>query len=182
MIEEALVAARLRGQIYSRSICKAVADIIDAPQVVIQTSDDREGEINGSIGTGLVYRLSREHLERSGWKLEPVDKHADIIQRRIPVIQPTLFHILEVQFEHVGVGAERIARIASLIKVFQVAHSGNDKVAVIIDEHITSITLTGVDFDYAHRPPSSLKWREMFLHRQLNGTYVLSLPRISDSR
>src|SRR5215469_6725428 len=181
MIEEALVAASLGGQICGRSVCKAIADIIYAPKVVIQTSDDCEGKINGSIGPSLVYRLSREHLDRSGWKLEPVDKHANIVQRRIPVIQSTLFHILEVQFEHMGVGAERIPRIASLIKVFQVPDGGDDKFAIIIDEHITSIALTCVNFNYAHRP-HRLPSGEKCPSPAINGTHVLSLPRIPDSR
>ena len=61
-----------------------------------------------------------------------MDKQTNIIHGWLSVIQSTLLDILKVQFEHMSVRAERIACIASLVKMFEVSHGWNDKLTFLI--------------------------------------------------
>src|SRR5215471_5001400 len=80
-----------------------------------------------------------------------MDEQADIIQSGIAIIEPALIHILEVKFEHIGIGAEGVACVAALVKVLEKADCRDDEFAVSIDEHITHLMASCLNFNHAHR-------------------------------
>src|SRR6266566_5670268 len=165
MMEERLVSSGASWKECGGGVFDIRHGCFHAPVIVVKAPHHGECMIDGAVGTRLGDWMGWEHLEGSGGQLEPENEAREIIQRHLLPNEALLGKVLPIVLERVRIRAKGLPSQADTIKVFQIASNRLDKHACIIDDHIASLVILGLNLDNTH-----------LLHSSTSTTGFASLP------
>jgi hypothetical protein len=121
-------------------------EISSPPVVIVESSADSKGVIEGSLSASLSYRMTGKNFHVPRRQFQPLNTASKIIEGNLSKSEPFLMEVLKVQLQTGPVGTECITRIASLIEVFQVSCNGFNQAPFVIQDHIANTLIRGENF------------------------------------
>lgn len=127
--------------------------IVLTPEVIIESSNNRQCVVDGGIGPSLNDWLSWKHIEGVIGILEPEHKAPQVIEGDLLVVEVLLHEILEKELEAVSIRAQGISSAPNAVEVFEIPHHWEHGIPCLINHKVAFPLVTDKNFLNAHDFP-----------------------------